>query len=115
MLADEAAVEAATIEVECARGPILLTSGGDDRAWPSRLLCDIAVRRMAAHGRADDIEHLTYPRAGHFPLLPGDGYSDTFGWPDSSYRFLLGGSAEEDGAASRDAWPRILESLQTLR
>ena len=108
ILTDTRAVDRATIEIERAAGPFLLSSGGDDRAWASPALCEIAVRRLATARRSRDVVHRTFPSAGHFGLLPGGAYSESFEWPDSRYRFLLGGSQDANAAASAEFWPEVL-------
>jgi pimeloyl-ACP methyl ester carboxylesterase len=70
-LDNAAAVQEAAICVERATGPLLLVSGGDDRVWPAERMCRMVVERMRLHGRADDVDHLNYPDAGHFLFRTG--------------------------------------------
>ena len=108
-LDNESAVNEAAIPIERAAGPLLLISGGDDRVWAAERMCRMAVERMRAHGRADDVTHLNYPDAGH-GLFPYRGSSGaTSGQP---MRLDLGGSAAAAAAAHNDAWPRVIGHLR---
>jgi uncharacterized protein len=99
---ETADVDAARIPVERSAGPILLLSGDDDHQWPAEPMAAEVVRRMANHGRADDVTNIVYPGAGHVFLvqdfLPPLGTGPPFDY---------GGSAEADSAAGKDAWQRI--------
>jgi dienelactone hydrolase len=67
------------------------------------------VRRMADHGRGNDVTSVVYPGAGHVFLvqdfLPPPG-------PGTGPRFDFGGNAEADSIAGKDAWQRALSFLQ---
>jgi BAAT / Acyl-CoA thioester hydrolase C terminal len=103
------AVGAAAIALERATGPVLLISGGDDRMWPAARMCDMAMQRMARHGRADAVRHLTYPEAGHV-LVPRRNVAA--GVPQMPMMFDLGGSLGAANAAHADAWPRVVAHLR---
>lgn len=107
-LADVAAVERATIAVERATGPMLLVSGGDDRVWPTGRMCEQVVARMTRYGRAHDVVHLHYPRAGHM-LFPYVRPSDTL---IPAMPAELGGTPEADAEAHRAAWPAVVAHLR---
>jgi hypothetical protein len=107
-LADAGAVSHASIAVERATGPLLLVSGGDDRVWPTGRMCELLVRRMTEHGRARDVRHLHYPKAGHM-LFPYTRPSDTL---IPAGPIDLGGNAAADHAAHRAASPAVLEVLR---
>ena len=107
-LEDLESVERATIHVEHATGPILLVSGGDDKVWATGRMCEMVVNRMAQHGRAGDVRHLHYARAGHM-LFPYVRPSDVM---VPAMPFDLGGTAEADGAAHADAWPQVTSHLR---
>jgi len=102
-------VDAARIAVERSAGPILLLSGDDDHQWPAVPMAEEIVRRMADHGRGDDVTNVVYPGAGHVFLvqdfLPPPR-------PGTSPQYDFGGSAEADRAAGRDAWQRAVSFLQ---
>jgi methyltransferase (TIGR00027 family) len=102
----------AAIPIERASGPLLLISGGDDQIWPAARMSRLAVERMRAHGRENDIVHLHYPEAGHglFPYRPPSGTSG--GMP---LRLDLGGTLDALRAAHADAWPRVVEWLKGVR
>ncbi len=110
-LEDRAAVAAAAIPVERIRGPVLLVSGEDDRLWPSPLLAELAVARLAAHGRTST--HLRYASAGHMigPVgLPAT--ANTIIHPLRGRALALGGSPAGNAAAASDSWPRVLQFLR---
>jgi uncharacterized protein len=107
-LDNQDAVAKAAIEVERATGPMLLVSGGDDRVWPTKRICDMVVQRMNSHGRDGDVAHLHYPEAGHrlFPWTPP---------PDvlfPPFPAALGGTPGKDAAAHASAWPHVVAHLK---
>lgn len=63
-LRNERAVAAATIKVENINGPILLISASEDEIWPSKVMAEAIVVRLAHHDFAHAHRHLTY-RTGH--------------------------------------------------
>jgi len=107
-LDDHDAVERAAIAVEQARGPLLFVSGGDDRVWATGRTCEMIVDRMSRHGRASEVTHLHYPRAGHM-LFPYQHPSDAM-YP--AYPMDFGGSATDDAAAHAAAWGQVVEHLR---
>jgi dienelactone hydrolase len=100
-------VQRAGIAIERATGPLLLVSGGDDHVWPTGRMCELLVQRMSGHGRARDVTHLHYRKAGHM-LFPYTRPSDT---AIPALAVDLGGTPEADAAAHRAAWPRVVEHL----
>ncbi|MFA9502501.1 acyl-CoA thioester hydrolase/BAAT C-terminal domain-containing protein [Natrinema sp. H-ect1] len=107
--ADDETIAAATIPVESITGPVLLVSGGADRMWDSEELHRIAAERLECHDC--DYEQLVYPDAGHaitVPYLPTENRERTA-------QFVMGGSAAGYAEADGDHWPRVLETLETLR
>jgi dienelactone hydrolase len=110
-LANQAAVDAATIAVEDIRGPVLLLSGGDDQMWPSSQMAESIVARGASAGRADTVRHVDYHDAGHTLLgLPLPIYTALPG-SDAAPSFDFGGTPEANATAAADAWPRIASFL----
>ena len=110
-LENRSAVEAAAIPVERIRGPVLLLSGEDDRLWPSPVLAELAVARLAAHGHA--ATHLRYPAAGHMigPVgLPAT--VNTILHPLRGRAMALGGTPAGNAAAASDSWPRVVQFLR---
>ena len=102
------AVERASIAVERVHGPLLLVSGGDDRVWAAKRMCDMIVARMVAHARTADVVHLHYPDAGHM-LFP---YSRPTDVPFPAFPVELAGTPEADADAHVSAWPVALRHLQ---
>jgi hypothetical protein len=106
-LDDRDAVDRSAIAVEHAHGPLLLVSGGDDRAWATGRMYEMIGDRMSRHGRSGDVKHLHYPGAGHmlFPYLhPSDAM-----FP--AYLLDHGGSAIAAAAAHAAAWSQVVEHL----
>lgn len=113
-LEDTAAVEAAAIPGERIRGPVLLLSGQDDRLWPSPVLAELAVQRLAARGFPHTVEHRSYPQAGHMIGPAGmPATVDAILHPLRGIRLALGGTPAGNAAAAADSWPRVLEFLGT--
>ena len=112
-LLDGAHLENAAIPVERTNGPILLMSAGDDQAWPSARLTEVAVERLRARGFAHAFEHQSYPHAGHFsalpPYLPATQTSSRH--PQMPMPLEMGGTPEANAAASADLWPRVFRFL----
>lgn len=102
-------VDTARIPVERSAGPIMLLSGDDDHQWPASPMAEEIVRRMADHGRGDDVTSVVYPGAGHAFLvqdfLPPPG-------PGTGPQYDFGGNTEADHIAGRDAWQRAVSFLQ---
>jgi dienelactone hydrolase len=114
-LSDEASVTAAEIPVERINGPVLLISGSDDQVWPSRILSEIAVRRLKAAGHAFVVEHLNYEGAGHAigPPHPYVSRAPThFTHPLTGIDFEMGGTPEWNARASSESWQRVITFFQ---
>ena len=110
-LSDTATVSAAEIPVERINGPVLLISGSDDQVWPSRLLSEIAIRRLREHSHPFPVEHLCYEGAGHGIVPPHPYVSFTrthITHPVTGHDFELGGTPEANAKASADSWARIV-------
>ncbi len=119
-LEDRAAAEAAEIPVERINGPVLLISGQDDQMWPSHVLADIAMKRLARHHHPFPYTHLSYPGAGHIIGPPGLPATVTASLHPLAGRSLAyGGNAKDNAAAAADSWPKILaffrDALGTAR
>jgi len=108
-LEDRAAVEAAEIPVERINGPVLLISGQDDQMWPSPVLAEIAMARLARHHHPYLYRHLSYPGAGHLigqPGLPATVSASVH--PLSGRLMAYGGNPQYNAAAAADSWPKVL-------
>jgi pimeloyl-ACP methyl ester carboxylesterase len=102
-LADKAAVDAARIEVEKIRCPLLLVAGEDDQMWPG---AEMAQEIIARRDRADD-QLLSFADAGHFigaPFVP-----TTVPSTDS---LVAGGTPAGIAHAETESWKAILEFLE---
>ncbi|HEV2439562.1 MAG TPA: acyl-CoA thioester hydrolase/BAAT C-terminal domain-containing protein [bacterium] len=108
-LQDRAAVEAAEIPVERINGPVLMISGQDDQMWPSPVLAEIAMTRLARHHHRFPYTHLSYPGAGHIIGQPGLPATITASQHPLAERSLAyGGNAKDNAAAAADSWPKVL-------
>lgn len=113
-LSDEAAVEAATIPLENATGPVLLMSGADDRTWPSARLHELGAARTRG-GSGADVTVVAYPDAGHLACVPpGYPLASRFELPNGQVR-ELGGSRAGNHFARLDAWRRLLDLVGATR
>lgn len=112
-LQDRSRVTEAEIPVEQIQGSVLLISGGDDRMWPSQVLGEMAMRRLAGADRRGRDRHLTYSGAGHAvgraPGLPAAATSVVDQRTRVSH--ALGGSRACNARSAEDSWPRVLAFL----
>ena len=111
-LQDSEIVEHATIPVERSRGPILMISGQEDH-MSSPKLAEIAEQRAKHYNFSFDVEHLSYPDAGHLLTLP---YLPTTirqsRHPIRHVDVDFGGTPAGDAFARADSWPKVLKFLQ---
>jgi dienelactone hydrolase len=102
------------ILVERTRGPILMISAEDDQLWASSTLTEIAERRLRRAKFPHFHEHVRYPNAGHFAVLPPN-LPTTSNWgrhPVVPMALAFGGTPRGNAAASADLWPRIVSFLR---
>jgi hypothetical protein len=93
----------AAIPVERIKGQLLLAAGEDDQLWPSAMFAEHIVRRRVEHGLHTTL--VTHPRAGHRPILPGEGVI-TGGAP-----LARGGTPEADAELGASLWAQLCEAL----
>ncbi|NIB99689.1 acyl-CoA thioesterase/bile acid-CoA:amino acid N-acyltransferase family protein [Halobacterium sp. R2-5] len=93
--------------VENADGPVLLLSGGDDTVWNSRRLSEAVADRLRERGFSHDFEHRTYDDCGH---LVGTPYAPLRGIDETD---RAGGTARGTARAGENAWPAVLDTLET--
>ena len=110
-LADRAAEAAAAIPVERIGGPVMLISGDDDAMWPSALMADSVVARLAAHAHPYPVEHLLYPGAGHAIGPPYAPPTLELFHPVSRRMLASGGTPAAGAHANADHWPRVVRFL----
>ena len=98
--------DAAIIPIERAAGPVLLISGGDDRMWPARRMCQLLVDRAQRFGRDHLVRHLDFADAGHalFAVEPDTELK-------SPLPVDLGGSEAATARAHASAWPEVIRTL----
>jgi len=104
---DEKPVADVVPPVERTNGPILLLSGGDDGVWNSRRLSEAVADRLRDREFPHDFDHRTYDDCGH---LIGTPYAPLAGIDETE---RAGGTARGTVRASEDAWPAVLEALET--
>ncbi|HEU5345583.1 MAG TPA: acyl-CoA thioester hydrolase/BAAT C-terminal domain-containing protein [Ktedonobacterales bacterium] len=112
ILEDEAALEPAIIPVERIMGPVLLISGEDDQMWPSTLMAERVMRRLAAHNFQWPYRHLSYPDAGHLigpPWRPTT--VNTRRHPTVGVTFAYGGTPRGMAHADANSWEHVLALL----
>ena len=111
-LQDSEIVEHATIPVERSRGPILMISGQEDH-MSSPKLAEIAEQRAKHYNFSFDVEHLSYPDAGH--LLTLSYLPTTIRQSRHPIRHVdvdYGGTPAGDAFARADSWPKVLKFLR---
>ncbi|HEX8728280.1 MAG TPA: acyl-CoA thioester hydrolase/BAAT C-terminal domain-containing protein [Ktedonobacterales bacterium] len=115
-LADEAALEPATIAVERIAGPVLLISGEDDQMWPSTLMAERIMRRLAEHRFTWPYRHLRFPNAGHLIGPPWQPTTVTVRrHPTVGSAFAYGGTPLGQAHANADSWEHVLEWVGARR
>jgi hypothetical protein len=102
------------IPVEKINGPVLLISAKDDRLWPSFLMSNEIMQRLAEHHHPYPDKHLSYEGAGHLilqmiPYLPYTAQRD----PVNITRYMnyYGGTSAADASALADSWPQVISFL----
>ncbi|MDJ0841487.1 MAG: acyl-CoA thioester hydrolase/BAAT C-terminal domain-containing protein [Acidobacteriota bacterium] len=96
-IGQERYLAAAAIPVEKINGSILLISGGADKIWPSKEMSDRVVKRLERKGFTHEVEHISYPNAGHSLSSVG---------ADPSRR--NGGTSEANLQAQKDTQRQLL-------
>ena len=110
---DSAMISRASIPVEKIACPILFISGADDMMWPSAMMAERMMSRLANNGFRYSYLHKSYEDAGHnfagggqgcgIPYLPPEDYSE------SSAR---GGTDEGNAIAAIESWNDILAFIR---
>lgn len=99
--------------MEKIKGPVLLVSGNDDQIWPSSLMSEMVMKRLAEHKHPFQDKHLSYAGRGHvlgIPSLPTT--VNHFVHLISHVDMAFGGVAKDTAAAVADSWPRVLAFLR---
>lgn len=112
MLENPSLLDKAAIPVEKTRGPILIISGKDDQMWPSSLMGDMVMKRLAEARFSFPHRHLAYENGGHFIPLPNlPTTANSVFHPTAKMEMALGGSAPGTAAAAADSWRQTVEFL----
>lgn len=112
-LADTDAVARVAIPVERIRGPVLVVSGSDDQLWPSPVMAEMVVARLAAHAHPYPFRHFSAPGAGHvlrYPYMPTT--VEGTGHAVSGQRLLRGGTPQANAFGQAAAWAETLAFLR---
>ena len=107
--ADPVAAIAARIPVERSSAHFLWLGGGRDATWASGVMATRNNEALVRAGRGDKSELKVYPRAGH--AICGDGTYPTHLWADETSDPRRA-EPDADGAATVDAWQRIISFLR---
>jgi dienelactone hydrolase len=103
---------AAAIEVENIRGPVLLLSSKADEVWPSARMANNIEGRLRANGFSYRVENVQYENASH--LLMGFGPGQTEFRVNERFTMRYGGTAEGTETARNSGWARVKEFLGGL-
>ena len=101
------------IPVESIRARVLVFAGTADAMWPSAMAAERIAARMAQHGRARQVQVVTYPGAGHgISRLAYASELSTFAVHPVTKNFVsLGGVAAFNCEAAYDSFGRFLRLL----
>lgn len=114
-LKDRALAECARIRVERIKGPVLLISGRDDRAWPSSLYARMVATTLRRHAHPHPVRHLDFDDAGHainLPFVPTTQLSRPH--PVSGVPFTTGGTPSGNARADEGSWRGVLAFLKDI-
>jgi pimeloyl-ACP methyl ester carboxylesterase len=105
------------IPFEKMQGPVLAIGGGADEMWPSFIGAEQIRRRLAEHGRSDQVEMHIYPGAGHFVSRVGSGgpLSSFFFHPVAKDFEATGGLPNANCEGSYDAWQNVVLFLANVK
>lgn len=103
-------VPAATIPVERINGPVLLISGGDDRAYGASFQ-EVAAVRLASHRHPYFWKHIVHEKAGHLIAAAPYGPTTISLSPGPGITFCHGGTPAADARARAENWREILRFL----
>ena len=112
-LSNKEAVTLAAIAVENIQGPVLLISAQDDKLWPSTLMSEMVMQRLAQYQHPYANQHLSYAGAGHLigvPYMPATVTRSAF--QNSGLILAYGGSPRTNAFADRDSWTKVLAFLE---
>ncbi len=110
---DSAMISRASIPVEKIECPILFISGADDKMWPSAMMAERMMDRLANNNFNYPYLHKSYDDAGHnfagggqgcgIPYLPPEDYSESS---------AKGGTNEGNAIAAIESWNDILAFIR---
>jgi pimeloyl-ACP methyl ester carboxylesterase len=104
-------VEAASVKIENAAGPVLMIGSDMDGVWMSSQFAETLSGRLKSRSFKYPVENLGYPCAGHF-LFHGYMPATVHKLNEGDFWMDLGGTTDGIGAASTDAWPRTIDFLE---
>jgi pimeloyl-ACP methyl ester carboxylesterase len=117
-LDDSAAVANAFIPIQQITGPVLLLSGEEDAVWPSAMMGNMLMERLAANDFKYAYQHVVYPNAGHLisgnPNYTPESQFGSMPLDGNAYVYGFGGSPAGDKAAQVDAANQVFRFLEAL-
>lgn len=105
------ASDAARIQVENIRGPVLLLSSRTDGVWPASTYADEISARMRKCRR--EVQNIQFDDASHLLMGTGPGIT-SFEIPGTNMNFDFGGSTEGNARARAKAWKAVKQYLAQL-
>jgi len=104
--------DAASIEVERIRGPVLLISSRADQVWPSARMSNDIEQRLREHHFPFRVENIQFEDASHLLMGFGPGITESRATPQFVMHF--GGTPSGTEAARNAGWARIKQFLASL-
>jgi dienelactone hydrolase/uncharacterized protein (DUF2141 family) len=93
------------IPVERIKAPILLISGKEDALWPSFVMGEAIVKRLADAKFAYSVEHLNYEGVGHMVFMGDPSSASAQAFSKAPPNPMFGGTGEAGLAAWTQNWP----------
>lgn len=103
-------IPGAMFPLEKIRGPVLMLAAGDDQIWNSVAQSQIGMEYLHAHHHPYADQFLQYAGAGHIFLLASPGHP-LIQAPMGPMTLLLGGTAQANVNAAKQAWPQVFAFL----
>ncbi len=106
MQSNAAQIPAAMFRLENIHGPVLLIAADDDQVWDSVAQCTRAMTYLHEHHHPYDDQFLQYAHAGHIFLF-ASAQQPMISVKTGPTTMLLGGTAQGNLDAKKQAWPKI--------
>lgn len=112
MSENKAQIPQAMFALEKIRGPVMMIGAGGDRIWNSIAQSELGMQYLREHHHPYADVFLQYPGAGHIFLFATPQHPMTQA-SMGAMTLLLGGTAQANVAAAKQAWPRIYAFLDS--